>query len=165
MCQYNVKVVHYLNSNATSNQSKTFNNTIHVNSSSYIDDHQDVVWFNNKQYKLIFGKTRATDSDNKLLAIVRITYKNRTIRRRYLCDLYNVPLGNSDLGLTSESVRILFDNSSESEKVVKVKKGNWIDYIIYYWTHPFHATRISFKVGFPALIISVVSLILSLFPN
>ena len=82
-----------------------------------------------------------------------------------MCDLYNVPLGNSDLGLTSESVRILFDNSSESEKKVKVKKGNWIDLIIYYWTHPFHATRISFKVGFPALIISVVSLILSLFLN
>lgn len=165
MCKYNVKVVHYFNSNDASNKSKTFNNTIHVNSSSYIDDHQDVVWFNNKQYKLIFGKTRAIDSDNKLLAIVRITYKNRTIRRRYLCDLYNVPLGNSDLGLTSESVRILFDNSSESVKKVKVKKGNWIDLIIYYWTHPFHATRISFKVGFPALIISVVSLMLSLFLN
>ena len=161
MGKYNVKVVHYSNSG----QSKKYDNTIHVNSSSYIDNHQDVVWFNNKQFKLIFGDTRAIDSDNKLLAIVRITYNNRTIRRRYLCDLYNVPLGNSDLGLTSESVRILFENSSESEKNVKVKKGNWIDSIIYYWTHPFHATRISFKVGFPALIISVISLILSLFLN
>ena len=107
--------MHYFNSNATSNKSKTFNNTIHVNSSSYIDDHQDVVWFNNRQYKHIFGKTRATDSDNKHLAIVRITYKNRTIRRRYLCDLYNVPLGDSDLGLTSESVRLLFDLSFASD--------------------------------------------------
>ena len=59
MCKYNVKVVHYFNSNDASNKSKTFNNTIHVNSSSYIDDHQDVVWFNNKQYKLIFWKNQS----------------------------------------------------------------------------------------------------------
>jgi hypothetical protein len=146
--KYNVKIVHY----SSSGQSKKYNNTIHINSSSYIDEHQDVVWFNNNQYKLIFGKPRAIDSHNKLLAVVKINHGKKVIRRRYMCDMSNVPLTNDELGLTSESTRILFDNTPASGELVSVEKGDWFDSILYYWNHPFHATRISFKIGLPALL-------------
>ena len=158
MPQYNVKVVHH----SSSIVPQVHNNTIHVTSASYIDNHQDVVWFNNHQYKTIFHKVRSEDKKNKLLAIVRISYNGRSIRRRYLCDQQNVALGNGDLGLTSESVRILFDKKPASANQVTVTKGNLLDAMMYYWDHPFHATRISFKVGMPSLIISIISLVISI---
>ena len=154
MHRYNVKVVHH----STSGVSHVHSNTIHVASRSYLDSHQDVVWFYSHQYKKIFKKVRSQDQSNKLLAIVRISYNGRRIRRRYLCDLQNVPLKNDDLGLTSESARILFDNRPASSDQVTVTKGNLFDIVLFYWNHPNHADRMSFKIGFSALIISCISL-------
>ena len=155
MPSYNVKVVH----SSSSSVPHVHSNTIHVVLPSYIDNHQDVVWFNNHQYKAIFHKKRSKDQNNKLLAIVKISYNGRTIRRRYMCDLQNVPLDNDSLGLTSETVRILFDDTPASSNRVIVTKGNLLDSILFYWNHPNHADRISFKIGFIALFISCLSLI------
>ena len=75
----------------------------------------------------------------------------------------SVGLQDNRVGLTSESIRILFDDLKDvSKEEIKISKGNMWDMILFYWNHPFHATRISFKVGLPALLISVISLIIGI---
>jgi hypothetical protein len=156
MPQYNVEVVHY-----SSGVPQVHRNTIHVSSASYIENHQDVVWLNNHQYKEIFKKVRSKDQNNKLSSIIRISYNGRSIRRRYKCDLQNVPLNNDDLGLTSEATRILFDSNPASSNQVIATKGNLFDTIMFYWNHPNDGNRMSFKIGFSALILSMISIIAS----
>lgn len=157
---YNPAIVRY----TANTQLQSSANTKYVNDCGYVESNQDVAWFNSQQYKdeELFGIKRSLDKKNKLLAIVRLEYDGRKIRRRYQTD-NTLGLTNTQVGLTSESARILFDDISDvSKEVVKVSKGNVWDTIMFYWDHPFHATRISFKVGFPALTIGIVSLIVSI---
>ena len=154
---YTLVVVHY-----SANQ---LQNTLHcryVTQSSYVEDNQDVAWFNNKQYAKIFKQKRSLDYGNKLLAIVCLKYKNRVIRRRYKYD-QTLHLTNDQVGLTSESVRILFDdNPNASLELIAVSKGNIWDSFMFYWNHSFHATRISFKVGVVSVVVGILSVILSI---
>jgi hypothetical protein len=48
-----------------------------------------------------------------------------------------------------------------SKEIIKVSMGNIWDTIMFYWDHPFHATRISFKTGILSLIIGVISIFIS----
>lgn len=160
---YNPAIVHY----SANPQSHSTENTKFVDQYGYIESNQDVAWFNSQQYKdeELFGIKRSLDKKNKLIAIVRIEYQGRKIRRRYQTD-NTLGLTNNQVGLTSESARILFDDMSDvSKEVVKVSKGNIWDTVMFYWNHPFHATRISFKVGFPSLLIGLLSLIISITCN
>ena len=155
---YNPVIVHY--SANTHLQSSV--NTKYVKAFGYVESNQDVAWFNNQQYKDdgLFGTKRSLDQKNKLLAIVCLEYCGRKIRRRYQTDI-TLGLTNNQVGLTSESARILFDDLPDvSREVIKISKGNIWDTIMFYWNHPFHATRISFKVGFPSLIIGILALII-----
>ena len=145
-----------------SGTSNSTEHCIYVGSKSEIEDNQDVAWFNSSQYTEIFSKPRYLDSNNKLLAIVRIEYNGRVIRRRYKFDSDFKGLDDGRIGLTSESVRILFDNTKASEYPVLVSKADWQDVIMFYWNHPFHATRISTRIGLPSLVVSLVSLVLAL---
>lgn len=155
---YIVTVVQY-----SQNRTGNSENCIFVTNESDIELNQDAAWFNSHVYQNIFDRPRSYDHSNKLLAIVRIEYGNKVIRRRYIFNRNYKGLTNNRIGLTSESARILFNDEPPSQHPVTVSAGNWVDTIMYYWDHPFHATRISFKIGFPALMISVISLILSLF--
>lgn len=157
MSKYSPVVIHY----SASGNNKITPNCRFITEFSYIEGNEDVVWFSNKQYFEIFKKKRSTDYKNKLLAIVRLEYQDRRIRRRYK---YNpiLRLNNNQLGLTSESVRILFDDMPDiSNEIIKVSMGNIWDTIMFYWNHPFHATRISFKIGIISLIIGVISIFIS----
>jgi hypothetical protein len=156
--KYTTVVIHY-----SANQMQNTAHCRYVTESSYIEDNQDVVWFNNTQYVEIFKNKRSLDHNNKLLAIIRLKYKDRVIRRRYRYD-HTLHLTNEQVGLTSESVRILFDDLNASKELVTVSKGNIWDVFMYYWSHPFHATRISFKVGILSIILGSVSLIIALLP-
>ena len=134
----------------------------YVKDFSYIEENQDVAWFNNKRYFELFGKKRGVDHKNKLLAIVCLKYKGRKIRRRYKCD-QTLRLGCNQIGLTSESCRCLFDDMRNiSQEEICVSKGTLYDVFMYYWNHPFHATRISCKIGMVSLSIGIISLILCL---
>lgn len=151
-------VVHY-----SVNPLQNTSNTKFVSSFSYIEEHQDVAWFNNRQYTKIFGIKRSLDQKNKLLAILRLEYKSRTIRRRYMSD-NSVGLHDNRVGLTSESIRILFDDLQDvSKEVIKISKGNIWDIVLFYWNHPFHSTRISTRIGLPSLIFGVISLFISIY--
>jgi hypothetical protein len=74
-------------------------------------------------------------------------------------------VGNTDAVLSPNSVRLLCEenNADVVGNEVEVRKGTLWDSIVFYWEHPFHATRISFQLGLPALILSIISLVLTLF--
>jgi hypothetical protein len=157
---YNPAIVHYSANTNLQNSS----NTKYVKVFGYVESNQDVAWFNSQQYKDsgLFGTKRSLDRKNKLLAIVRLEYYGRKIRRRYQTDS-TLGLTNNQVGLTSESARILFDDMPDvSSEIIKISKGNIWDTIMFYWDHPFHATRISFKLGLPSLIIGIAALLIGI---
>ncbi|MBO5351357.1 MAG: hypothetical protein J6A66_07120 [Alistipes sp.] len=138
---------------------------------SQADDHlepmDDLAIFSSKTYGQIFGKPRSkTTKAQKLISIVRITNpkNNETIRRRYKC-MGIKGVGNTDVVLSPNSVRLLCEenNADVVGNEVEVCKGTLWDSIVFYWEHPFHATRISFQLGLPALILSIISLVLTLY--
>ena len=61
-------------------------NCVYVSTQSYIQENQDSAWLNNTEYKVLFGKKRSLDQKNKLLAVLRLEYNDRVIRRRYKYD-------------------------------------------------------------------------------
>ena len=109
-----------------------------VSSFTYMESNQDVAWFNSHQYKDegLFGIKRSLDKKNKLLAIVKLEYKGRKIRRRYMTD-QSLGLSAHQVGLTSESVRILFDDMSNvsKEKIIVSKGGFPLDKISSCFSH------------------------------
>lgn len=132
----------------------------------YLEPMDDLAIFDSKAYRLIFGKQRSKSSKaKKLITIVRITNpKNKAIiRRRYKC-MGIKGVGNTDVVLSPNSVRLLCEenNADVVGNEVEVRKGNLWDSVVFYWEHPFHATRISFQLGLPALVLSLLSLVLTL---
>ena len=123
----------------------------------------DSAFFIPSSYKDIFGKTKRTSCySRKILSVVKIEGNGRSIHRRFRTSILAEVPDAETVVLSALSCMLLFDNvPPEDEMAVTVSKGSWLSY---YWNHPFHATRISFRVGLPALIISVVSLILAVLP-
>lgn len=136
-------------------------NNITVPSDYAYEDLNDAAMFYGHSYQTIFGKKRSeSTAAKKRLAIVKIRKGKRVIHRRFLAEPMK-GIGQNELALTPASIRELaiHSNSDVVGHEVEVSKGCWF---CYYWNHPFHATRISFRLGFPALVISIMSLIASI---
>ncbi len=127
----------------------------------------DVVIVTPGNYEKIFGKTKsASSTEKKLLSVVKIEYVDATnrkmvIHRRCYC-LAAAGFSQDMAALTHPSINILAGGqgvSSIQGKEVKLSKGCWLPY---YWYHPFHATRITMRLGLPSLILAIVSFIISL---
>lgn len=120
-------------------------------------------------FEAIFKTTKAKSSIwIKRLPVVKISFNGRTIHRRFY--------GNNDLGekdkngkstgkyaaLNYSSLYELVDDKPDTIKghTVQISKGRRLPY---YWYHPFHATRISFRLGFISIVFAAVSLLLSIF--
>ena len=118
-------------------------------------DYDDVAFLNNRIYSKIFGEKRAESSDEqKLLSVVKITYGGKSIHRAYRC---SPKLRTDEVALSANSQRLLFgkiDNAGE----VTITKGSKF---IYFWNHPFHATRISMRLGVYSVALAIVSIIIS----
>lgn len=122
-------------------------------------DYDDVAFLNNRIYSKIFGEKRAESSDEqKLLSVVKITYGGKSIHRAYRC---SPKLRKDEVALSANSQRLLFgkiDNAGE----VTITKGSKF---IYFWNHPFHATRISMRLGVYSVILAILSTILAIISN
>lgn len=136
-----------------------------------IPENIDTVILAGCDFKEIFGKTKAESPMwTKRLPVVKIAFNGKSIHRRFY--------GNNDLGkevrdkeyvgvyaaLNYSSLYELVDDKPDTikGKTVQISKGCRLPY---YWNHPFHATRISFRLGLISISIAVVSLLLSLFCN
>ena len=133
-----------------------------------LEQMDDIAIFNSAAYAAIFGQCKkAATTRDKLSSIVRIKNSDtgRIIRRQYRY-IGITDLKNDCVALSPASIRLLC-NEDNSELVgnnhVEVSKGNLWDSLMYYWEHPFHATRISIRLGLPALILSILGIIISLF--
>ncbi len=138
-------------------------NIVYVPESYYCLEIEDSAFFSPGNYKSIFGKERKEEGKKrKLIAIVRIQNGRHVIYRKYMYDRNIVGLyDNEHIGLTFSSLRLLAAKGQDaySVKKVDVLPGSWF---MYYCNHPFHATRVAFRVGLISLIISFASLILTL---
>lgn len=102
----------------------------------------DSAVFYNRSYKQVFRERRADASRRrKRLSIVQIRYGKNRIDRKYLTDNQIPGITSDVVGLSISSIRELSPGSNGEivGKEVIVKKGSTF---LYYWNHPFHATRV-----------------------
>ena len=122
----------------------------------YPSELDDCVIIHKDVYKQIFGKTRKTSSnEKKLLSVVKISYNDRSIHRAFKT---NYAITKKKIALTYNSLRLLSEAPDEVENV-EISKGCRF---AYFWYHPFHATRISMRIGVISVIIGLVGVILSI---
>ena len=118
-------------------------------------DYDDVAFLNNRTYSEIFGEKRANSSKEKqLLSVVKIKYGCRSIHRAYRC---SANMTKNTVALTQNSQRLLFGSLTNADYVT-ISKGSKF---IYFWNHPFHATRISMRLGVYSVALAIVSIIIS----
>ena len=153
---YKVKTIIPSNSAPISSNSAPTDDVLPLPTGEIPRDYDDVALFHSKEYAKIFGEKRAESCDEqKLLSVVKITYGGKSIHRAYRC---SPKLRKDEVGLSSNSQRLLFgkiDNAGE----VTITKGSKF---IYFWNHPFHATRISMRLGVYSVILAILSTILAI---
>ena len=137
--------------------------TVHVlNTGETVSDYDDCVILPTGFYCSIFGKAQKNASrENKLLSVVKIQYKGTSIYRRYIG--VNITNTHYNIAMTPKSWLLLsneyqFPNNNDNIHV-KVSKGCKLKY---FWYHPFHATRISMRIGTIGALIGVIGCILTI---
>ena len=156
MTKYIVKAINNYSANATNNT-----NNIYL-PQGYFCYIEDCAFFSNVAYKNIFGKRRAkSNRRHKRLAVVRISFEGNCIYRQYHYGNTILGINSNDVGLTPASIRLLapYSNANVVGNNVDITKSYWLPY---YWNHPFHATRISCRLGIWSMVISLIALIISL---
>ena len=126
-----------------------------------IIDQEDVAYLSPQSFKKIFGKTRGKSSRrNKRLAVIKIRYPKtgKSIYRRYVYSQKFHGVTNNIIVLNPASIRELGENSEVVGHNVEVSKGCTFKY---YWYHPFHATRISMKLGIYSISLGLLSILIS----
>ena len=128
-------------------------------------DIEDTAYMSPGAYAAIFCKVRRKMGPcMKRLSVVKITNpKNgKSIYRKYEYNPRFKGIGDNDVVLHPASIRELADgeeNETLVGKTVCVRPGCKF---CYYWNHPYHATRISMKLGIFSIAVAVISTILSL---
>ena len=117
-------------------------------------------------YADVFGKSRKDSSRcRKCLSVMKIysPMTGKSIYRQYVFNPNFIGLTDGDIALNPASIMELcgsgFDNSDIVGKDIEVSKGCPL---CYYFHHPFHATRISMKLGLVSIILALVSIAISL---
>lgn len=158
------KLLRIIKSPDVKNHCRPDKGDIQVGSVDYITEMDDCIVMESSAYAQIFGKPRQRDCDcRKRLAVVKVSCNGKSIHRAFRAEPAQ-GFTNNYVALTSNSIRLLSDRDfdlagKDKDLVVDISKGSSF---LYYWNHPFHATRISMRLGFPSLIIGIVSLILGL---
>lgn len=123
---------------------------------------QDSVFMSSKSYSSIFGESRSESNCYKRrLAVVRIKSitTHKSIYRKYVFSPKYEGLDDNNLALHPSSIRELGNNNEIVGSDVIVSPGSAL---LYYWRHPFHATRISTKLGVCSIILGILSIILTI---
>jgi len=118
--------------------------------------YDDKVVLYGDEFKELFKSSRYKATNSlKRLAIVKITnnMNGETIHRAFY-GRKNIQGLVGQVGLSYNSIRHLSDenNAPDGIKQVSISKGS---VFLYFWNHPFHATRISMRLGVISLIITI----------
>ncbi len=154
-----LRPIKIITNNAPVNSNKGYFTVL--NDGEIVSDYDDCAILPTGFYCSIFGKPlKNRCKESKLLSVVKINYKGNSINRRYI----GVNKDNSkSVALTPKSWLLLsgehdFPNDKE-EIYVSVTRGNKFSY---FWDHPFHATRISMRLGIIGALIGFISCILTI---
>lgn len=124
------------------------------------------VFMENHSYSCLFGCffSKEKDRHRRIRRIVCISHRTEDgdVRK-----IYRVWRSGNSLGVRSN--QILLDKQSAYYLIGNNSFGDFINLEIspsnrfmFYWNHFDSATRISYKLGFPALILSIFSIILAI---
>lgn len=93
-------------------------------------------------------------------AIVKIQNKKerRTIYRQ-ACGGNAKGLKKNEIGLSRKDIGLLKANPPQCSLVVSRNVFTWI---MFFWKHPNHATRVSFKMGLLSLTLGVISIVMGI---
>lgn len=132
-----------------------------LNNAEKVADLEDVVYMTPSAYIKIFRNSRRNATkENKLLSVVKIKYGKQVIHRQYVgvtCKNFTDDM----LAITPRSWRLLSNERlCPTNKCIEVSRGNKF---CYYWNHPFHATRISMRLGVISVTLSVMLFLIGLF--
>ena len=128
-------------------------------------DYEDSVYMSPGAYVNIFCKTRSKVCRClQRLSVVRIKNPKTgaSIYRKYEYNPQFKGVGDNDIVLHPASIRELAsgeENDSVVGKDMCVRRGS---FFAYYWKHPFHATRISMKLGVFSILLAFVSIALTI---
>lgn len=126
----------------------------------YASDFGSVVYCEGNDFSNIFGDRRANTKYKRTPPIVKVTNPKtgHSIHRAYRMGR-NFP--KNACGLSYFSILELINNDddmAQMNQVVLSKGSLWK----YYWYHPFHATKISTRLGVFSIALGLLSLIISI---
>ena len=127
------------------------------------ESYDDKVIMSPGQFERIFDKNRNNvKSELKLLAVVKITADNgASIHRAYYGRMKKEDNEKQKrIGLSPNSIRLLA--LEEGENQVQISKGSKF---LYFWNHPYHATRISMRIGILSIALTIISFVITLILN
>ena len=130
------------------------------------DEYDDKVLLNGDVYRNLFGGPRYMASiQGKLLSVVKIsTPDGQSIHRAFLGVKGVGEFDEKQVALSPNSIRLLTskDGKEQPEYIheVVVSRGSRF---LYFWNHPYHATRISMRIGLIGIIVGLISIALSLY--
>lgn len=121
----------------------------------------DIVFVPTSKFKDIIGSTkRDLCNSKKRHSIVKITNGSKSIHRT-LRAISTKDFSGNKIAMTSNSLYLLSEQGVSPDKINEVTIDNGCKFC-YYWFHPFHATRISYKLGLLGLMIGIASSILGI---
>jgi hypothetical protein len=108
-------------------------------------------------YKVIFGQTKMSSNQKRQrLSVVKIKCGKRVIYRSFQARSI-IGLNEDCIGLSPNACQEL-GIEPNGEKAVVRKGCIWG----YFWNHPNSATRVSFRIGLPSLLVGLISLLLAI---
>ena len=126
--------------------------------------YDDKVLLNGDLFKKLFKSPRyASRKEYKLLTVIKVKYKGGgSIHRAFYGKKGITGLDTNKVGLSYNSIRYLCKNKVKPEdiKEVTISKGSKF---LYFWNHPYHATRISARLGFFGILLTLLALLLSFY--
>ena len=135
-----------------------------INSSDYIEEElQDKVLLNNNQYEKFFNITYKAEKYRPWKRkIIKITnpVENSSIHRMFF-GASNLEINGNQFFVPRPSQYMIAAN--KAGQTFKLKKGNKF---LFYWQHPFHNVRVSFKatliLGLISIILGVIAIIITI---
>ena len=121
----------------------------------------DVAYVQSSDYAKIIGEKKCNQSTGKKrMTIVKIQHGKKSIHRR-LCSVSAQGFTSGNIAISMNSFYELAEEGKKKDEIenVSVSKGC---HFCYYWNHPFHATRISARLGFISVFFAIISIILTI---
>lgn len=146
------------------NYADTTNGILYCNDS---DNFDECAFMTSSMFCKIWGrKWKELPQEKAMLPVVKITYKGRSIYRRYrqvsakdFCDFH--------IGLTQRSISLLCPDENLINKDIEVSVGKQRHF---FKNHPDHGTRQAYemgrtsnKIGTASLVIGIISFVIAIF--